>query len=172
MARAGAMSVQSASGFPTRGAGATSAWVGTAAATMVAVLLVAAALVSGAGAGVSIDSAERSEPADRPSAEAISDIPVTYLDLYRAAAQRYGLDWSILAAIGKVECDHGRDPDPSCSREGSVNTAGAGGPMQFLASTWQRYGVDGDGDGRRDRWDPADAIFGAAHYLRASGAPA
>jgi hypothetical protein len=44
--------------------------------------------------------------------------------------------------------------------------------MQFLASTWARYGVDGNGDGRADRWDAADAIYGAASYLRASGAPA
>ena len=98
-------------------------------------------------------------------------IPSLYLDLYRRAAGRYGLDWSVLAAIGRVECDHGRDPDPSCTHEGDVNAAGAGGPMQFLASTWGLYGVDADGDGRRDRWDPADAIFGAARYLRAAGAP-
>ena len=84
---------------------------------------------------------------------------------------RYGLNWAILAGIGKVECDHGRDPDPSCTHEGAVNSAGAGGPMQFIASTWATYGVDGDGDGRIDRWDPADAIYGAANYLHASGAP-
>jgi hypothetical protein len=106
-----------------------------------------------------------------PSALALREIPPTYLRLYQAAAARYGLDWAILAGIGKVECDHGRDPDPSCTHEGAVNSAGAGGPMQFLASTWATYGVDGDGDGRIDRWDPADAIYGAANYLHASGAP-
>ncbi len=105
------------------------------------------------------------------SAVAQAQIPPEYLRLYQQAAARYGLDWSILAGIGKVECDHGQDPDPSCTHEGAVNSAGAGGPMQFLAATWARYGVDGDGDGRSDRWDPADAIFGAANYLRASGAP-
>jgi hypothetical protein len=105
------------------------------------------------------------------SARAQRDIPAQYLSLYRQAAQRYGLDWAILAGIGKVECDHGRDPDPSCAKEGAVNSAGAGGPAQFLASTWSRYGVDGDGDSRIDRWDPADAIFGMANYLRSSGAP-
>jgi hypothetical protein len=101
-----------------------------------------------------------------------SEIPPQYLSLYQEAAQRYGLDWAILAGIGKVECDHGRDPDPSCYREGAVNSAGAGGPAQFLASTWSAYGVDGDDDGLIDRWDPADAIFSMAHYLHASGAPA
>jgi Transglycosylase SLT domain len=105
------------------------------------------------------------------SARAQAEIPPLYLDLYRQAARRYGLDWAILAGVGKVECDHGRDPDPSCTREGAVNSAGAGGPAQFLAATWNVYGVDGDGDGRADRWDPADAIFAMANYLRASGAP-
>jgi hypothetical protein len=105
------------------------------------------------------------------SALASRDIPPQYLRSYEAAARRYGLDWAVLAGIGKVECDHGRDPDPSCHREGAVNAAGAGGPMQFIASTWARYGVDGDGDGRIDRWNAADAIYAAANYLRASGAP-
>ncbi len=65
----------------------------------------------------------------------------------------------------------GATPTPSCTQEGAVNSAGAGGPMQFLASTWAQYGVDAEGDGPPDRWNPADAIFGAANYLRASGAP-
>jgi Transglycosylase SLT domain len=105
------------------------------------------------------------------SALALREIPPAYLRLYEQAGARYGVDWAILAGIGKVECDHGRDPDPACTHEGAENSAGAGGPMQFIASTWARYGVDGDGDGRIDRWDPADAIYSAAHYLRASGAP-
>lgn len=110
-------------------------------------------------------------PAGGVSALAQREIPREYLRLYEAAARHYGIDWAILAGIGKVECDHGHDPAPSCTREGAVNSAGAGGPMQFLASTWATYGVDGDGDGRIDRWDPADAIYAAARYLRASGAP-
>jgi hypothetical protein len=109
--------------------------------------------------------------ADGVSALAVKEIPSLYLRLYEQAAQRYGLDWAILAGIGKVECDNGRDPAPSCTHEGAVNSAGAGGPMQFIAATWAQYGVDADGDGRANRWDPADAIYGAANYLRASGAP-
>ncbi len=105
------------------------------------------------------------------SARAQAEIPPEYLKLYMEAAGRYGLDWSILAGIGKVECDHGRDPDPSCTKEGATNSAGAGGPAQFLAATWSQYGVDGNGDGRIDRWNSADAIFGMANYLHASGAP-
>jgi Transglycosylase SLT domain len=106
------------------------------------------------------------------STQARAEIPLEYLRLYLRAATRYGLDWAVLAGIGKVECDHGRDPAPSCTQEGAVNSAGAGGPMQFLASTWAQYGVDAEGDGPPDRWNPADAIYGAANYLRASGAPA
>jgi Transglycosylase SLT domain len=100
-----------------------------------------------------------------------ADIPSAYLRLYMAAARRYGLDWAVLAAVGKVECDHGRDPGPSCTRPGAVNRAGAGGPAQFLAGTWRAFGVDGDNDGVANRWDPADAIFSMANYLRASRAP-
>lgn len=108
---------------------------------------------------------------DEPSALAREAIPPDYLRLYQLAAQRFGLDWAVLAAIGRVECDHGRDADPSCGKEGATNSAGAGGPMQFIASTWAVYGIDGDGDGRVDRWEPADAIYGAANYLAHAGAP-
>jgi hypothetical protein len=104
------------------------------------------------------------------SARGRADIPPRYLALYQSAAARYRLDWAILAGIGKVECDHGRDPDPSCTREGAVNAAGAGGPMQFLAATFSQYGVKAEGSGAPDRWNPADAIYSAANYLRASGA--
>jgi hypothetical protein len=137
-------------------------------------LLVAALLAVAALTGASLEGAEEQttgEAAAEPSALARREIPGAYLDLYQQAAARYGLDWAILAGIGKVECNHGRDADPSCRDEGSTNSAGAGGPMQFIAQTWDRYGVDGDGDGKLDRWDAADAIYAAANYLHRSGAP-
>jgi hypothetical protein len=136
-----------------------------AAAGLFSLMLIASLLGIG---GVSLGGAQDSFGV---SALAKSEIPSLYLNLYEQAARRYGLDWAILAGIGKVECDHGRDPAPSCTKEGAVNSAGAGGPMQFLASTWSEYGVDADGAGPPDRWDPADAIYGAANYLRAAGAP-
>ncbi len=112
---------------------------------------------------------------DGASALALREIPPVTCALYQQAARRYGLDWAILAGIGKVECDHGRDPDPSCTSEGAVNSAGAGGPMQFIASTWAAYGVSGEGDGRPDRWNPADAIYCGrqlpARLGRAGGLP-
>jgi cell wall-associated NlpC family hydrolase len=107
-----------------------------------------------------------------PTATALADIPPEFLLLYQQAAIAYGIPWPVLAGIGKVECDHGRSPNPACWQEGAVNYAGAGGPMQFLAGTWARYGVDANGDGKADRWNPADAVFAAANYLNASGAPA
>jgi hypothetical protein len=145
--------------------------LGLAGAGMALLALLSTAFVAALGGSATIQTATQAAGQAGMSPVASADIPPKYLALYRAAAARYALDWSVLAAVGKIECDHGRDPDPSCSRAGAVNPAGAGGPMQFLAATWSRYGVDGDGDGLRDRWDPADAIFGAARYLRASGAP-
>jgi hypothetical protein len=127
-----------------------------------------------------------------PSAVAIADIPANYLAAYQSAATQYGVDWAILAAIGKVECDHGRNQASGCNPPGTVNGAGATGPMQFLGSTWRQgtspmavpalgpptvsvgagYAADGDGDGLADVWNPADAIAGAARLLRSNGAPA
>jgi hypothetical protein len=133
-------------------------------------LLVAIAAIAGASLEGS-SGVEAQTGGLSPSALARREIPSPYLRAYEQAAQRYDLDWAILAGIGKVECDHGRDPDPSCAREGATNAAGAGGPMQFLAGTWASYGEDGDGDGRGDRWDATDAIFGAANYLAHAGAP-
>lgn len=101
----------------------------------------------------------------------VDGIPAAYLQLYLAAGAAYGLPWELLAAIGKVECDHGQAPVPACTQHGAENHAGAGGPMQFLAGTWAMYGVDADHDGTTDRWNPADTIYSAARYLRASGAP-
>jgi cell wall-associated NlpC family hydrolase len=100
----------------------------------------------------------------------VAGIPPEYLQLFQAAGARYGVPWTVLAGIGKVECDDGQDPDPACTQEGAVNYAGAGGPMQFLASTWAEYGVSVNG-GPPDRWNAADAIFTAARYLKANGAP-
>jgi Transglycosylase SLT domain len=144
--------------------------VSAAAAALSSMFVLVAAIVGVYGGAVSdLGSGGGGQTGASRFAEA--DIPPRDLTLYRAAAQAYGVDWAVLAAIGKVECDHGRDPSPSCGREGATNSAGAGGPMQFLASTWARYGVDGNGDGHADRWDVTDAIYSAANYLHASGAP-
>jgi membrane-bound lytic murein transglycosylase B len=99
----------------------------------------------------------------RPSRGAAADIPPGYLRLYRQAGARYQIPWSVLAAIGKVESDHGRSRLPGV-RSGS-NRAGACGPMQLgcvpssrAGDAWARYG-------RGRPHDPANAIPAAARYL-------
>lgn len=77
---------------------------------------------------------------------------------YAQAQRRFGVHWSILAAVNFVESAFGRVR--------SASEAGARGPMQFLPATWRAYGMGGDID------DPRDAILAAANYLRRSGAPA
>jgi membrane-bound lytic murein transglycosylase B len=111
-----------------------------------------------------------------PSVAARADIPASYLRLYQQAARRCpGLSWAVLAAIGKVETDHGRSRLPGV-RSG-WNRAGAAGPMQFgigvgrAGNAWARYGADFDDDGRASVYDAGDAIPAAARYLCDHGAP-
>lgn len=101
----------------------------------------------------------------QPSATALAEIPPAMLQLYRAAPPRWcpGLSWAVLAGIGWVETRHGTSPD-------QISAAGAKGPMQFMPGTWAQYGVDADGNGIADIWNPADAIASAANYLGANGA--
>jgi soluble lytic murein transglycosylase-like protein len=75
---------------------------------------------------------------------------------YDAAAKEFSIGWSYLAAIHLTETRMGRIRGDS--------HAGARGPMQFLPSTWAAYG-------KGDINDPRDAIFAAARYLEAHGAP-
>ena len=82
--------------------------------------------------------------------------------IYRTAGYQYGIDWRILAAINRVETNLGRNTH--------VSSAGAVGWMQFMPSTWRRWGTDASGDGVADPYDPQDAIFSAARYLDAAGA--
>jgi murein DD-endopeptidase MepM/ murein hydrolase activator NlpD len=49
------------------------------------------------------------------------------------------------------------------------SSAGAVGWMQFMPSTWYRWGTDADGDGIADPWNPTDGIYSAARYLAAAG---
>jgi hypothetical protein len=96
-----------------------------------------------------------------PSELALADIPSELLPVYRDAAEATcGMRWAVLAAVGKVETDHGRSSLPGV-RSGA-NHAGAMGPMQFLAGTSAAYGVDGNNDGTADVYDVVDAIWGAA----------
>jgi murein DD-endopeptidase MepM/ murein hydrolase activator NlpD len=89
-------------------------------------------------------------------------LPVSSLHvLWQRAGYAYRIPWNVLAAINKIESNFGQNMGPS--------SAGAVGWMQFMPSTWLRWGVDGDGDGIADPWNATDAIFAAARYLAAAG---
>ncbi|WP_325050506.1 lytic transglycosylase domain-containing protein [Falsibacillus albus] len=127
------------------------------------------------------------------SDQAKKDIPPQYIPIYKAAGKKYGIPWSLLAAHHRVETKFS-------SVHNMVSSAGAEGPMQFMPCTfvgWSYpscgglgkgnipekdktdpavikkyggYGVDANGDGKADPWDPEDAIYSAANYLAKNGA--
>ena len=76
---------------------------------------------------------------------------------YDEAQRRFHVGWHVLAAVNYVES--------AFNKLRNASSAGAQGPMQFIPSTWRAYGMGGD------IHDPHDAIFAAANYLQANGAP-
>jgi len=128
--------------------------------------------------------------ASAPSSLALADIPAEALGAYQDAGTQWQMDWTILAAIGKVECDHGRAQLAGCNPPDTVNSAGARGYMQFIGTTWRGvlgqfeleprtsppaadgdgYATDGDNDGDADPWSWLDATHSAARYLTANNA--
>ncbi|HYP55978.1 MAG TPA: lytic transglycosylase domain-containing protein [Solirubrobacterales bacterium] len=95
-----------------------------------------------------------------------SQVPRRLAPIYVEATSSYRLGPkgpAILASINEVETDFGQ--------LNTVSSAGAEGWMQFMPETWAAYGVDANKDGRKDPFDPEDAIFAAANYLKTSGAP-
>jgi hypothetical protein len=101
-----------------------------------------------------------SRPASRlPRWRIVAPAPATaLLASYRLADAKLAVPWQYLAAIHLVETRMGRIRGTS--------SAGARGPMQFLPTTWRRYGGGGDIDAT------GDAVLAAARLLRANGAPA
>jgi membrane-bound lytic murein transglycosylase B len=134
--------------------------------------------------------------------ESASGIPAAALAAYQraetvinAADKACHLPWQLLAAIGRVESDHGRVNGNTLDDEGlatpgiygialngkndtrAIPDTDAGqydsdarwdravGPMQFIPSTWSVVGVDGDSDGRRNPQDIDDAALASAVYL-------
>jgi membrane-bound lytic murein transglycosylase B len=136
---------------------------------------------------------------------AANGIPNVALNAYRVAAARLaaakpscGIDWSLLAGIGRVESNHGRyggavlSPDGTASPRilgpalNGVNFAYIGdsdggrwdgdatydramGPMQFIPATWRSYAIDADGNGASDPFNINDAALAAANYLCVAG---
>jgi Transglycosylase SLT domain len=90
------------------------------------------------------------------------EIPPFLLPIYQACGTEYGVPWQVLASINRIETAFGTNLN--------VSSAGAMGWMQFIPSSWQAYGVDANEDGRKDPYNPVDAICAAARYLKAAGA--
>ena len=120
-------------------------------------------------------------------------IPNEYIPIYKAAEQKFGVSWTLLAAHHRVETRFS-------TMENMVSPVGAEGHMQFMPCTfvgWSHptckelgqgdispedlidpavisshggYGVDANGDGKADPWDIEDAVFSAANYLAQNGA--
>ncbi|NEK87200.1 lytic transglycosylase [Blastococcus saxobsidens] len=170
------------------------------------------ALSSGAPEGArTLEAAPERVPAPEPATpEAVSGlaangIPNVALNAYRVAAARLGsakpgcgIDWSLLAGIGRVESNHGRFGGATLNADGTSSPEIRGpaldggkfayigdsddgrydhdtvydravGSMQFIPTTWRSYAVDGDGNGTTDPFDIDDAALGAAHYLCVAG---
>jgi hypothetical protein len=116
-------------------------------------------------------------------------VPAQYMEYYRSAEQKYGVDWFLLAAIHFTETAFSTHPS-------MLSSVGAVGHMQFMPATWagwryntggglvssstditnlnviragNGYGIDANGDGKADPWDMEDAIYTAAHYLSKNG---
>lgn len=151
--------------------------------------------------------AQREVAAARPTAIVVgSDLPLIALDAYWRAARRMtllaprcGIDWSLLAGVGRSESGHGTHGGSTVRPDGSVTNPILGipldgtngtraigdsdggvldsdplldravGPMQFLPGTWRRWGADLSGDGFVDPQNLYDAALAAARYLCASG---
>ncbi len=142
--------------------------------------------LTGAVAGITGQQAAACQ-AQPAASTAAASIPASYLADYQKAGARYGIPWTVLAGIGTVESANGRSTAPGV--HSGTNAYGAAGPMQFgtggaAGNTWGGapvhpasqhtggYGIDGDGDGIADVYDPGDAIPSAAWFLQAHGAPA
>jgi cell wall-associated NlpC family hydrolase/soluble lytic murein transglycosylase-like protein len=98
---------------------------------------------------------------------AATGVPPVLVPIFRRAAATYGLGPqgpAVLAGINEVETAFGTNLN--------VSSAGAIGWMQFMPSSWETYGVDANGDGVKDPYNPEDAIFAAASYLHTAGMPA
>jgi hypothetical protein len=110
-------------------------------------------------------------PAQRgASSYALSDIPRRYLEFYSEAASTCrALSWQVLAAIGKIESDHGRSSAPGV-RSGVNRFGCCAGPMQFnirngSPSTWDTWGTGVVSQ----VYDPAHAVPAAARKLCGDG---
>ena len=135
-----------------------------------------------------------------------TDLPLVALDAYVRAAARLtaekpvcGVQWFMIAALGRIESKHGNvngatlrpdgrtslriigipldggdgtaqiDDTDNGQLDGDAEFDHAVGPMQFIPSTWAIYRRDGNGDGVADPHNLYDAALAAATFLCSSG---
>ena len=135
-------------------------------AALIAVPLAALALLVGCLICVALVFGQTGFGCGAAAAAELKGVPERLAPIYLRASTKHELGPrgpAILAAINKIESGFGTNMGPS--------STGAIGWMQFLPSSWEAYGQDGDGDGDKDPYDPWDAIFAAAHLLAITGAP-
>ncbi len=142
-------------------------------------------LFAGGGANCGPGATQSQQPG--VSQQAANSIPADYLMWFRRVGIQYGVPWTILAGIGKVESDDGRTTLPGVIS--GANAFGAAGPMQIgiygaAGNSWggapvhkaslivSGVAVDENGDGLASVYQPPDAIAGAAKYLIAHGVQA
>ncbi|MDI6825159.1 MAG: lytic transglycosylase domain-containing protein [Bacillota bacterium] len=94
------------------------------------------------------------------------EVPAELVPVFQEAGAAHGVPWQVLCAIAWVESRF----DPLAVGPPNYTGELAEGMMQFLPSTWRRFGVDADGDGVASPFSPVDAIWSAAAYLEACGA--
>lgn len=170
------------------------------------------ALSDGAPAGaITLANAPARTTGPEPAPEAVitglaaNGIPNVALNAYRVAAARMaaakqscGIDWSLLAGIGRIESNHGRYGGAVLGSDGTASPKILGpaldgvrfayigdsdggewdgdttydramGPMQFIPTTWRSYAIDADGNGTSDPFNINDAALAAANYLCVAG---
>ncbi|WP_144460345.1 peptidoglycan DD-metalloendopeptidase family protein [Siminovitchia fortis] len=155
------------------------------------ILLLIIVGIAGAGSNTNTDSEGGDYTWGGTGNFAVNEVPKQYIPLYQKAAQKYNLDWELLAAIHRVEtvfstinpmisyvgaeghaqfmpCTWVGWGHPSCGGLGKGNIPQADKSNPTLIKKYGGYGVDANGDGKADMWDLEDAIFGMANYLSAS----
>ncbi|WP_311199187.1 C40 family peptidase [Peribacillus frigoritolerans] len=122
-----------------------------------------------------------------------NEIPAEYIPIYKAAAEKYDVPWTLIASIHRIEtkfstiktmispvgaagpyqfmpCTFVGWGHPSCSGVGKGNISDSERSDPAVIKKYGGYGVDGNRDGKADMWNLEDAAFSAANYLSASGA--